>query len=100
MGLALARDVPPGTGLAGLCRSIHVIIRHRIYELEYLAKVIGDISAQRLSIKLNREPSAISRVRAGEQTTLERGRPVRARDKQSSTSMQTGRLFRLTECRS
>jgi hypothetical protein len=38
MGLALARDVPPGTSLAGLCRSIHVIIRHRIYELEYLVR--------------------------------------------------------------
>jgi hypothetical protein len=37
MGLAVARNVPPGTSLAGLTNLLRIIIRNRIYELEYLA---------------------------------------------------------------
>jgi len=52
MGLALARDVPPGTSLAGLCRSIHVIIRQRIYELEYLVTFYVDCHHRNIVIQV------------------------------------------------
>ena len=38
MGLTVARCVPPRTSLADLTNLIRIIIRHRIYELEYLAR--------------------------------------------------------------
>jgi len=57
MGLALARVDPPSTSLAGLCRLILIIIRHRIYKLEYLARslelwlvALGSTQSQFLSV--------------------------------------------------